>query len=146
MQHTLLASLQNNWLKTFQNHVINNKKGIMEREKLLEEYKVTLESLVSKTKFIYSEEFYKLDEFEKQKYTKDKMATEGHLSTLCNLLWGEKFQIGNNGLFDLFGLGIIGSMFGGGWGSPSTGTDYQKKALDETENKNGEETYVIPEK
>ena len=46
------------------------------------------------------------------------MTTEAHLGTLCNLLWGEKFQIGNNGLFDLFGFGIIGSMFnGGGLGS-----------------------------
>ena len=35
----------------------------MEREKLLEEYKVTLESLVEKTQFVYSEEFYKLDEY-----------------------------------------------------------------------------------
>ena len=46
------------------------------------------------------------------------MTKEAHLGTLCNLLWGEKFQFGNNGLFDLFGLGIIGSMFnGGGFGS-----------------------------
>lgn len=86
----------------------------MEREKLLEECKVTLESLVEKTKFCYSEAFYKLDEFDKKKYQNDKMTTEAHLGTLCNLLWGEKFQFGNNGLFDLFGLGIIGSMFNGG--------------------------------
>ena len=119
----------------------------MERERLLEEYKVTLESLVSKTEFIYSEEFYKLDEFDKKKYQNDKTTTEAHLGTLCNLLWGEKFQIGNNGLFDLFGLGIIGSMFnGGGFGSMPSGAEYLKKALDENENKNGEQTYVIPEK
>ena len=89
----------------------------MEREKLLEEYKVTLDSLVEKTKFCYSEEFYKLDEFDKQKYQKDKMATEGHLATLCNLLWGAKIQL-NSGLADMFALSIIGSMFnGGGFGS-----------------------------
>jgi len=117
----------------------------MEREKLLDEYKVTLESLVSKTEFIYSEEFYKLDEFEKQKYNKDKMTTEAHLSTLCELLWGKKFQFGNNGLFDLFGLGIIGSMFnGGGFGSMPSGADYLKKTLDEDEKKNKEQEYAIP--
>lgn len=89
----------------------------MEREKLLEEYKVTLDSLVSKTEFIYSKEFYKLDDFDKQKYQKDKMATEGHLSTLCNILWGTKIQL-NSGLADMFALSIIGSMFnGGGFGT-----------------------------
>ena len=115
----------------------------MEREKLLEEYKVTLESLVSKTEFIYSEEFYKLDEFEKQKYNKDKMTTEAHLSTLCELLWGKKIQF-DNGLGNMFALGILSSMFGGGWGSPSTGTDYLKKALDDDEKKNQEQSYAIP--
>lgn len=115
----------------------------MEREKLLEEYKITLESLVSKTEFIYSEEFYKLDEFEKQKYNKDKMTTEAHLSTLCELLWGKKMQF-DNGLGNMFALGILSSMFGGGWGSPSTGTDYLKKALDEEEKKNKEDVYAIP--
>ena len=118
----------------------------MEKEKLLEEYKVTLESLVSKTEFIYSEEFYKLDEFEKQKYQKDKVATEAHLGTLCNLLWGEKFQFGNNGLFDLFSLGIIGSMFnGGGFGSSTPSMDYLKKTLDENDKKEDEKVYVIPQ-
>lgn len=110
----------------------------MEREKLLEEYKVTLDSLVEKTKFCYSEEFYKLDEFDKQKYQKDKMATEAHLGTLCNLLWGEKYQLGNNGLFDLFGLGIIGSMFnGGGFGSMPSMPKLEEKDFEnvETENK-----------
>jgi len=117
----------------------------MEKEKLLEEYKVTLESLVEKTKFCYSEEFYKLDEFDKQKYQKDKMATEGHLSTLCNLLWGAKIQL-NSGLADMFALSIIGSMFnGGGFGSPSPSTDFLKKTLDEDEKKEKEQTYVIPE-
>ena len=103
----------------------------MEREKLLEEYKVTLESLVEKTKFVYSEEFYKLDEFDKQKYQKDKMATEGHLSTLCNILWGAKIQL-NSGLADMFAFSMLGSMFnGGGFGSPSPSIDYLKKTLDE---------------
>lgn len=115
----------------------------MEREKLLEEYKVTLESLVSKTEFIYSEEFYKLDEFEKQKYNKDKMTTEAHLSTLCELLWGKKMQF-DNGLGSMFTLGILSSMFGGGWGNPSTSTDYLKKTLEEDGNKNKEEVYAIP--
>ena len=103
----------------------------MEREKLLDEYKVTLESLVSKTEFIYSEEFYKLDEFEKQKYNKDKMTTEAHLSTLCELLWGKKVQF-DNGLGSMFALGILSSMFNGGcFGSSSQSIDYLKKTLDE---------------
>ena len=115
----------------------------MEREKLLEEYKVTLDSLVEKTKFVYSEEFYKLDDFDKQKYQKDKMATEGHLSTLCELLWGKKMQF-DNGLGSMFALGILSSMFCGGWGSQSIGTDYLKKALDEDEKKSQEQMYAIP--
>lgn len=85
----------------------------MKREKLLEEYKVTLESLVEKTKFCYSEEFYKLDDFDRQKYQKDKMATEGHLSTLCNILWGAKIQL-NSGLADMFAFSMLGSMLNGG--------------------------------
>ena len=117
----------------------------MEREKLLEEYKVTLASLVEKTKFVYSEEFYKLDEFEKQKYNKDKMTTEAHLSTLCELLWGKKVQF-DNGRGNMFALGILSSMFGGGWGSSSMGTDYLKKALDDDEKKEKEQVYMIPEK
>jgi CTP-dependent riboflavin kinase len=118
----------------------------MEREKLLEEYKVTLESLVEKTKFCYSEEFYKLDEFEKQKYQKDKMATEGHLATLCNLLCGAKIQL-NSGLADMFALSIIGSMFnGGGFGSMPSSADYLKEALKEDENKEKEEVFAIPVK
>ena len=115
----------------------------MEREKLLEEYKVTLESIVEKTKFVYSEDFYKLDEFEKQKYNKDKMTTEAHLSTLCELLWGKRMQF-DNGLGNMFALGILSSMFGGGWGSPSTSTDYLKKTLSENEKENKEEVYAIP--
>ena len=103
----------------------------MEKEKLLEEYKVTLDSLVEKTKFVYSEEFYRLDEFEKQKYNKDKMTTEAHLSTLCELLWGKKMQF-DNGLGSMFALGLLSSMFsGGGFGSPSPSIDYLKKTLDE---------------
>ena len=90
----------------------------MEREKLLEEYKATLESLVEKTKFCYSEEFYKLDEFDKKKYQNDKMATETHLSTLCNLLWGAKFQM--NGISDMMGLTLLSYMLGSGFGFPSS--------------------------
>ncbi len=94
----------------------------MEREKLLKEYEATLESLIEKTKFVYSEEFYALDDIDKQKYTKDKLATEGHLGTLSNLLWG-KTQFANGGMSDLFALGIIGSMFGcGTLGYPSSPT------------------------
>lgn len=103
----------------------------MEREKLLKEYQATLESLVSKTEFVYSEEFYKLDEFEKQKYNKDKMTTEAHLSTLCELLWGKKMQF-DNGLGNMFALGILSSMFNyGGFGSSNPSVDYLKKTLDE---------------
>jgi len=119
----------------------------MEKEKLLKEYEATLESLIEKTKFVYSNEFYALDEFEKQKYQKDKMATEAHLGTLCNLLWGEKYQFGNNGLFDLFGLGIIGSMFnGGGFGSNTPSMGYLKKTIEEDENKEKEQMFAIPVK
>lgn len=111
----------------------------MDREKLLEEYKVTLESLVEKTKFVYSEDFYKLDDFDKQKYQKDKMATESHLSTLTNILWGAKIQL-NSGLADMFALGIIGSMFGGGniFGSMPPMPKNDEKGNDEN-------VYVIPE-
>ncbi len=118
--------------------VVNNEQNIkiMEREKLLEEYKVTLESLVEKTKFCYSEEFYKLDDFEKQKYQKDKMATEGHLSTLCNLLWGAKIQL-NSGLADMFAFSMLGSMFnGGGFGSMPPMPKLEEKDFEtEIENK-----------
>lgn len=118
----------------------------MEREKLLEEYKVTLESLVEKTKFVYSEEFYKLNEFERKKYVNDKMATETHLSTLCNLLWGGKVQF-CGGLSDMFALGIIGSMFGGGnFMNPSPSSVYPNKTLDEDEKKNEEQVYTLPVK
>lgn len=107
----------------------------MEREKLLEEYKVTLDSLVEKTKFVYSEEFYKLDEFEKQKYTKDKMATEGHLSTLCTLLWGKTPQI--NSITDLFAMSIIGSMLGGGgFGSMPPMPKLDEKTFEEVKDEN----------
>lgn len=89
----------------------------MERERLLEEYKVTLDCFVEKTKFVYSEAFYALDEFERQKYTKDKLATEAHLSTLCELLWGNTIKL-DNGLGGLFGLTLLNSMFNsGGFGS-----------------------------
>lgn len=116
----------------------------MTREKLLKEYEVTLESLVEKTKFVYSEEFYKLDEFEKQKYQKDKMTTEAHLSTLCELLWGKKVQF-DNGLSSLFGLSILSSMFNyGGFGSSSPNMDFLKKTLDEDEKKEHEELYAVP--
>lgn len=93
----------------------------MERERLLEEYKVTLDSLVEKTRFVYSEEFYNLDEFEKQKYQKDKMATEGHLSSLCNLLWGKTPQIG--GIGDALMLGFLSSMFSGNMGVGSSSSN-----------------------
>ena len=87
----------------------------MEREKLLQEYEVVLDSLVEKTKFVYSKDFYNLDEFEKQKYNKDKMTTEAHLGTLCELLWGNKVQF-DNGLGNMFALGLLSSMFSGSWG------------------------------
>lgn len=89
----------------------------MEREKMLEEYKVTLDALLEKTKFMYSEEFYSLNEFDKKKYSSDKMATEGHLSTLCNVLWGKTPQMGGFG--DFFALGLLSTMLGGSsWSSP----------------------------
>lgn len=115
----------------------------MKREKLLMEQKATLESLIAKTEFVYSEEFYKLDEFDKQKYLKDKMATETHLSTLCNLLWGAKVQLG--GVADMFALGIISSMFSGSSFCSSTpSVDYLKKTLDSEEKENKEQIFEIP--
>lgn len=103
----------------------------MEKEKLLEEYNVTLDGLVEKTKFVYSESFHKLDDSEKQKYQKDKMATEAHLSTLCELLWGNRLQMG--GVFsDLFTLGIISSMLNGG----GLGTMPKLPKLEETDCEN----------
>ncbi len=89
----------------------------MDKQKLLQEHKDLVESLIEKTKYIYSEEFYALDEFEKQKFVKDKMATEGHLSSLSALLWSKVPQIG--GFADFLSLGLIGSMFGGNnWSTP----------------------------
>lgn len=118
----------------------------MEREKLLDEYKVTLESLVEKTKFVYSDEFYKLDEFEKQKYNKDKTTTEAHLSTLCELLWGNKVQF-DNGLGGFWGMVLLSSMFnyGGGFGSSSPSTDFLKKTIDEDKNKEWEQVREVSE-
>ena len=117
----------------------------MEREKLLREYEVTLESLVEKTKFVYSEDFYKLDDFDKQKYQKDKIATETHLSTLCNLLWGAKIQFGSVGLTDMFALGIISSMFGtSSFGSQSNVSEFLDKELKESETKEQENIFVTP--
>ena len=89
----------------------------MDKQKLLQEHKDLVESLIEKTRYIYSEDFYALDEFEKQKFVKDKMATEGHLSSLSALLWVKVPQL--NSVTDLFTLGILGSMFGGGFGSSS---------------------------
>ncbi len=100
----------------------------MKKEKLLQECKATLESLIEKTKFTYSEKFFQLDDFEKQKYQKDKMATETHLSTLCNILWGEKTSTGMGGVYNLFALGLIGGMFGGL--NPSSNTNCFNKELE----------------
>lgn len=107
----------------------------MERDKLLEEYKATLESLVEKTKFCYSEDFYKLDDSEKQKYQRDKMATEGHLTTLCNILWSKVPQ--NSTVFDLFALSILSNIIGtgGGFGTmPSCPSfDYLSREIEKSE-------------
>ena len=52
---------------------------------------------------------------------------------------------GNAGMGNIpFSIPIGG--FGGGWGSPSTGTDYLKKTLEEDGNKNDEQVYAIPTK
>ena len=118
----------------------------MEREKLLEEYNVTLESLVEKVKFCYSEEFYKLDDFDKQKYQKDKMATEAHLSTLCEILWGKKFQF-DNSLSSFWGMALLSSMFSGSsLGSSLPSADFLKKPLDgeEKEEDEKEKVFTIP--
>ncbi len=117
----------------------------MEKEELLKEYEVTLNSLVEKTKFVYSQEFYGLDEFEKQKYNKDKMATEAHLGTLCELLWGQNVPRLGGGLSELFAMSIIGSMLGGGGFGAISGTDFLKKQVEEDEKKAKEAVSVIPE-
>ena len=83
----------------------------MEKINLEKEHKELVESLIEKTRFIYSEDYYSLDEFEKQKFTRDKMATEAHLNSLSALLWCKVPQI--NGIPDMFALGLISSMFGG---------------------------------
>lgn len=116
----------------------------MKRENLIEEYNVTLESLIEKTKFVYSEEFYQLNEFEKQKYQKDKMATESHLSTLCNLLWCNVPLCSS--VMDFFALSMLGSMFGSGssFGSSTPSIDYIKQELGKAEIKEeGEESSVV---
>ena len=63
------------------------------------------------------------------------MATEGHLSTLCNILWGAKIQL-NSGLADMFALSIIGSMFNGGGFGTTPMPKLEEKDFDvEEENK-----------
>lgn len=120
----------------------------MEREKLLAEYRATLESLIEKTKYVYSKNFYELDEITKEKYVKDKMATEGHLNTLCSLLWNGKPTL-DNGLMNLFGLGILGSMFNyGSFGnSSSSSIDALAKQIEEDSKKeqDKDKVYAIPE-
>ena len=92
----------------------------MDKEKLLKEHSELVESLIEKTKYIYSEKFYELDEFEKQKFIKDKMATEGHLNSLSSLLWNKTYQIG--AMTDWLMYGLLGSMFGSGSGFGSSST------------------------
>ena len=102
----------------------------MEREKLLEEYKMLLDVLVEKIKFMYSKDYYELTEFEKQKINNDKVATEGHLSALCERLWSDKLAPASS-LGNMFAIGLLSSMFsGGGFGSSSSSMDYLKKELD----------------
>lgn len=85
----------------------------MEREKLLQEQKAVLDSLVEKVRFIHSEEFSKLDDKEKQKLIANKVANENYAHSLSNTLWDEgKFQL--NSITDLFWLSLISSMFS--WG------------------------------
>lgn len=116
----------------------------MDKEKLMAEYSATLESLIEKTKFVYSEEYYSLDEFDKQKFQKNKMATEAHLSTLCEMIWGKK-TLFDNGLSNMLALSILSSMFGYGGclGSPN-GVDHIKKTLDEDAKKSQEQVFAIP--
>lgn len=116
----------------------------MDKEKLMAEYSATLESLIEKTKFVYSEDYYSLDELDKQKFQKNKMATEAHLSTLCELIWGKK-TLFDNGLSNMLALGIISSMFNyGGFGSSIPSFDYLKKTIDEDAKKSQEQVFAIP--
>lgn len=101
----------------------------MDKEKFQLEHKAVLESLVEKTKFIYSEEFYALDEVDRKKYINDKMATEGHLNSLSSLLWAKTHQI--NSVPDIFPFLLLTQMFNNIGSSqpcalttePSVGTD-----------------------
>ena len=87
----------------------------MKKETLIEEYKTTLNSFIEKIKFIYSEEFYKLDYFEQQRYVKDKFATECHLNSLSELLWQKDNT--TNPFNNFFTIGLLSSIFGNGFGS-----------------------------
>lgn len=81
----------------------------MEKEKLIKEHSFTLESLLEKEKFVYSEEFYNLDENEKKKVIDNKMANEAYLKSLSNTLWSDDV---NTNSFDPFGLLLFAMMFG----------------------------------
>ncbi|MBR1631714.1 MAG: hypothetical protein IJ680_07645 [Paludibacteraceae bacterium] len=82
----------------------------MDRETLLKEHKDLVCSLLDATKFIYSERFYALNELERQKFIRNKAATEAHLSSLSALLWCEEAQ--KTSLPDIMTMGLIGSLLG----------------------------------
>lgn len=81
----------------------------MDKEKLLQEHKAVIESLIEKLKFIHSEDFDKLDENEKQKIMTNKMANEGYLNSLSSMLWAQTHQANNAP--DIFPLLLFMLMF-----------------------------------
>lgn len=83
----------------------------MDKEKLLQEHKNALESLLEKTAFVYSEAFYSLDEFEKQKHINAKKTAEIHVSSLCNLLWCN--QMPQCDITSLLMMNLMSNAFGG---------------------------------
>lgn len=109
----------------------------MEREKLIKEHSFTLESLLEKEKFVYSEEFYNLDENEKKKVIDNKMANEAYVKSMSNTLWSDDVQTNS---FDQFGLLLLAMMFGYGGTMPKFPTLPQSPTYSiPTDNNNVEE-------
>lgn len=72
----------------------------MGREKLIKEQGELLNNLIEQIRFIYSEEFCKLNSSEQQKYLSNRTMTEAHLCTVTNLLYGD-FVNPNTSLLNL---------------------------------------------
>ena len=107
----------------------------MERKKLEQEQKQMIESLNEKNDFVYSPEFYELDEEKRKQYIKAKMANESLVNSLTALLYDEHTaSIG--GLSEIFMLYLMTSMFGSnnGFATPTPSFDYLKETMKEETN------------